>query len=143
MQRRNKAPRGRAALDPRVLPAFEARAKALGPGRPKAPHEPPELTQDEEAALKAASEGLPPDQAALLRALALSRAAHPHPSGRCEYLAAELAEWSGLGPKGVASAFPALCAAGLCELSAIGSRDPKPCARLPWLPPEGGEGDAR
>lgn len=134
-QAKKDRPRGREALDPRVLQAFDAEARAMGPGAPKEGiPEPPALTFEQEAALKAASEGLPPDQAALLGALALSCALRPHPTGRCEYRRAELLAWSGLDAKGADAAFPALCARGLCELAAIGSKDPKPCARLPWLP---------
>ena len=130
--------RGREAMDPRVLPAFDAKAKALGPGSVRAPAQPAQLTPEAEGALSRASEGLPPARAALLRALAVSCLTHPHSSGRCEYSIEELAAWSGLAKKEISAEFPALCAAGLCELYAIGSRDPKPCVRLPWLPAEGG-----
>lgn len=131
--------RGREAMDPRVLPAFDAKAKTLGPGSVRTPSQPAQLTPEAEGALSRASEGLPPARAALLRALTITCLTHPHPTGRCEYRPDELSEWSGLTKKEISAEFPALCAAGLCELSAIGSRDPKPCVRLPWLLPEGGK----
>lgn len=135
-----KAPRGKEALDPRVLPAFEARAKALGDPLPKGgPAEPAPIPPEVDETLSRASAGLTPGGSALLRALTVACLTRPHPSGRCEYRPEELMAWSGLTKKELSAEFPALCASGLCELSAIGSRNPKPCVRLPWLPTEGGK----
>lgn len=122
--------------------AIEARAKAMEASgslpQPKAPEPgppaPPEGGEDAEA-LRAACEGLPPDQARLLAAMLALARARPHPSGRIAYSDAELMAAARLRAVGAyRAAMAALAAGGLARLMVVGSREPTPAFELPWAP---------